>query len=549
LIKTLHINNYALIKKLQLSFENSFITITGETGAGKSILLGALSLLLGSRADKDSLRDSDEKCIIEAEFDLNNFNLESVFVSNDLDYDKNTIIRREITKTKTRAFINDTPVNLKVLNELKSHLVDIHSQSETNLLSEVKYQYEVLDKIANNHSLLLSYRETLRSYKKCQLELISLQNQKLEGLKKQDYNQFLFEELEDAKLYQGIQDDLENEFNSLQHAEDIQYQLSACIDIIQKEDFGTYDQVAKINQHLNDLSQNVSSFQELKDRIQSTLIEIQDIGTELENKLEDVEVNPERLQDIEAQYQKLNQLLKKHQLQTDTELIDLRESLEKELLEFSGFDNNIEKTKVKLENLNKKLSELSIEISESRKQSSVIFEKELLELISQLGMENASLKVDISEAGDFNNHGKDEIKFMFSANKGMPLRPLSKVASGGEMSRIMLGVKSILARYESLPSIIFDEIDTGVSGEVALKMGEIMKKMSKNMQVISITHLPQIASKGNQHLKVLKSMIDDSTETQIKNLSKNQRIEELSQMLGGTNQSKSAVEYAKNLLN
>jgi DNA repair protein RecN (Recombination protein N) len=549
LLKTLYIKNYALIKDIQLKFGDSFTTITGETGAGKSILLGALSLLLGSRADKDSLRDANEKCIIEAEFDLSKFNLKDIFLKQDLDYEELSIIRREITSNKTRAFINDTPVNLKILNELKPYLIDIHSQNETQSLSKPQYQYQVLDKIASNAEILNLYRQALKAFKKCQQELEDLKTARVEASKKHDYNQFLFEELEQANLYKGVQEDLENEFHSLQNAEDIQYQLSACIDGIQKEDFGIYDKMASVNHHLGNLTQNISSYKDLKDRIQSALIEIEDIGNELESRLDKVEVNPERLEKIEVQYQNLNNLLKKHQVQTDEELIEIKRKLENELVDYTNFDEKIKKTKVHLEEYEVKLSELSGRLTLTRKKSSKVLEQQLVNLLSGLGMENATMKVVVKNADGYNNYGKDDIDFMFSANKGMPLRLLHKVASGGEMSRIMLAIKSTIARYENLPSIIFDEIDTGVSGEIALKMGEIMKDMSNNMQVISITHLPQIASKGIQHLKVMKNVLTDTTETQIKHLSREERIVELSQMLGGSENSASAIAHAKSLLN
>lgn len=549
MLKTLYIKNYALIKDIQLSFENSFTTITGETGAGKSILLGALSLLLGSRADKDSLRNLKEKCILEAEFDLSNFNLKHLFEKHDLDYASITIIRREISAAKTRAFVNDTPVNLKILNDLNPYLIDIHSQNETQSLTKARYQYNILDKIASNKELLTDYRNTLSDYKNCLKKLEKLNNLKIESAKKQDYNQFLFEELDQANLYHGILTEVEEEYNSLQHAEDIQLQLSSCIDIIHKEDFGIYDQIAAVNQHLSNLAENLSSFQDLKDRIKSILIETEDIGNELESRLDNVEVNPERLDKVGLQLRTLNNLLKKHQVSTDEELIEIKNNLEKELLDFSNYDNQILTLQKEVEVLKNKLLNLTSQLTKTRQSSSKSLENQLLKLLSNLGMENASMQVLIKEAEDFNEYGKNDIEFLFSANKGMALKPLHKVASGGEMSRIMLAIKSTLARYENLPCIIFDEIDTGVSGEIALKMGEIMNDMSKTMQVISITHLPQIASKGKQHLKVLKNVLENTTETQIKKLSESERIEELSQMLGGKENSASAIAHAKSLLN
>jgi len=548
-LKSLYIKNYALIRDIQLSFEDSFTTITGETGAGKSILLGALSLLLGNRADKDSLRDAEKKCIIEAEFDLSNFKLKNVFKNFDLDYDKHSIIRREFSLQKTRAFINDTPVKLKVLQELKTYLIDIHSQNESQSIAQRDYQYNVLDKIAGHESLLTDYRNQLSEFRKLNEKLERLKNQQAEAAKQKDYNQFLFEELEKSNLSEGVLNSLENDFQILQNAEDIQQYLSESIDVIQKEDQGVYDLLATVNQRMQHLALSLSSFEELKERLKSVLIEVEDIGLELENQLENVEVNPDKLGEVDERLQILNALLKKHQVQTDTELIQIKNDLEKQLLEYSNSDQTISTTENEIKASTKNLQSLTNQLLENRKKASKTLEKKLLKILTPLGMENASINIEITTANDFHQYGKDQIDWMFSANKGMPLRALHKVASGGEMSRIMLAIKSTLAEYENLPSIIFDEIDTGVSGEIALKMGEIMENMSENMQVISITHLPQIASKGRQHLKVLKQTDGITTETHIKNLNKSERIEELSKMLGGDNNSKSAKAHAKSLLN
>lgn len=549
MLHTLYIKNYALIKDIQLKFESPFTTISGETGAGKSILLGALSLLLGSRADKDSLRNINEKCIIEAEFDLTNFNLQSVFEHLDLDYHKLSIIRREITKHKTRAFINDTPVNLKVLQDLKPYLIDIHSQNESQSLSNASYQYHVLDKIAKNEATLKQYQNTLNDFYTLKNKLEDLKIQKKEATKQQDYNQFLFDELEQSNLYQGLLKELEDEYHQLQNAEDIQNYLSETIAIIQQEEYGVFDQLTKAKQYLQSLAKSVSIYKNLKERLESVLIEAEDISSELVQHLEQVEVNPEKLEKVESQLQNLNHLLHKHHVQTDKELLDIRAELENKLQDYSNIDQEILSVDKELNKTQNTLLELSKKLLTSRKKSTEILEAKLLEVLSQLGMQNASIQIKITVSEQFHKYGKDHIEWLFSANKGMPLRPMNKVASGGEMSRMMLAIKSTLAAYENLPSIIFDEIDTGVSGEIALKMGEIMQKMSQNMQVISITHLPQIASKGMQHLKVLKTTNQSETQTNIKNLNKEERIIELSQMLGGNENSTSAIAHAKSLLN
>lgn len=549
MLKSLYIKNYALIKDVQLHFGSSFCTITGETGAGKSILLGALSLLLGSRADKDSLRDTKQKCIIEAEFDLTNFDLKSIFESYDLDYDKHSIFRREITTSKTRAFINDTPVKLKTLQELKPFLLDIHSQNESQSLAQSKYQYHVLDKIAKHDNVLKEYRENLSVFKNLQSLLENLKYEKQEAVKIQDYNQFLFDELERSNLYDGKQEKLEEEYQSLKNAEDIQLMLSESIEIIQQENHGIYDKLALVNKKLNHIAKSVTSYQDLKERLQSILIEAEDIGIELENRLSDVEVNPEKLEDVEAQLQNLNALLQKHQSQTDVELIEIKNKLEQELLKFSNIDQQILSCENQLKVTEDNLKICSEKLIKNRTLSAKKLDKELLKVLSNLGMQNASININVKKSEDYHKYGKDQLTWLFSANKGLSLRPLSKVASGGEISRIMLAIKSTLASYENLPTVIFDEIDTGVSGEIALKMGDIMKIMSEKMQVISITHLPQIASKGKQHLKVLKDVSKTTTETQIKELNEQERIIELSQMLGGNKNSSSAIAHAKSLLN
>lgn len=549
MLKSLYIKNYALIKDIQLNFEESFTTITGETGAGKSILLGALSLLLGSRADKESLREPDEKCIIEAEFDLSNFNLKKVFERFDIDYDELSIIRREITKHKTRAFINDTPVTLKVLQDIKPHLIDIHSQNESKSLSDAAYQYHILDKIGKSEKIVEQYQKTYNAFNALKSRLEQLKQDKQEATKRQDYNQFLFDELDQSNLYKGLLEELENENNTLQHAEDIQKYLSESVAIIQQEEHGVFDQLTQINQRLQALVQSVASYKDVQERLKSILIETEDIASELEQRLDDVEVNPEKLEKIEDQLQNIHTLLHKHQVKTDVELLEIKDSLEAKLEEFSNFDQDIKSIESQLKASEDNLINLSRELISNRKKAIQVLEVKLLEILSQLGMKNASIQIKLTETESFHKYGKDHIEWLFSANKGMPLRALQKVASGGEMSRMMLAVKSTLAAYENLPSIIFDEIDTGVSGEIALKMGEIMSNMSQNMQVISITHLPQIGSKGKQHLKVLKTTNQSETQTTIKNLNKEERIQEISKMLGGDDISESAIAHAKSLLN
>ena len=425
MLKSLYIKNYALIRDIQLQFEDSFTTITGETGAGKSILLGALSLLLGNRADKDSLRDAKEKCIIEAEFDLTNFKLQSVFKNYDLDYDHQSIIRREITTQKTRAFINDTPVKLKVLQDLKPFLVDVHSQNESQSLSQKDYQYNVLDKIAGHHKLLKDFRDYLKTFRNLNKHLKDLKTQKAESAKQQDYNQFLFEELEKSNLKEGILESLENDFQVLQYAEDIQQYLTECINVIQMESTGVYDQLAIANQRLQNLSQSMSTYKGLKDRIQSVLIEVEDIGSELENRLEDVEVNPDKLEEVDEKLRILNALLQKHQVQTDTELIEIKNKLENDLLDFSNFDQKIEDVENELKSTQQKLQDLSKQLLDNRIKASKIIEKKLLKICSNLGMQNASINIVLETSEDFHNYGKDNIKLAIFCQQGYGIKAVA----------------------------------------------------------------------------------------------------------------------------
>ena len=550
MLKSLYITNYALIKDIRLDFGEGLVTITGETGAGKSIILGALSLLLGSRADKDAIRDHSKKCIIEAVFNLENYNLKSIFDVLDIDYENHTILRREISLNKSRTFVNDSPVKLKVLQELKQYLIDIHSQNEAYLFSTSQFQYNILDKLSiENTSLLNDFKVKHKELQVVRSHLEALETKKIESRKRQDYIQFLFDELDGFKLREGIQEDIEQEYQSLKNADTLKLLLSESVELIQQENIGIVEQLSVLNKKLQQLSDYLNSFEALAERVNSVYIEMNDIVIDLERGLDNIEDNPEKLEQVEQDLQALNNLLLKHQVNSDQELIELKHSFEDELQEISDYDSKIKSTSKHVEELTAELNSMALRLTQNRTGSAKKVEKLLVEGLSQLGMKNSNLKIEIHQAQDFNAFGKDNIEWLFSANVGMPLRPIHKVVSGGEMSRILLVLKSILANHEKLPCIIFDEIDTGVSGEIALKMAQIMEQMSGRMQVISITHLPQIAAKGKQHLKVLKVVKDKHAETQIINLNNDQRVVELAQMLGGDEQSSSAIAHAKSLLN
>jgi DNA repair protein RecN (Recombination protein N) len=550
MLTSLSIKNFALIEKLSIDFSDGFSTITGETGAGKSILLGALGLVLGKRADLTSLKHKDEKCVIEANFDISDYDLQSFFVENDLDFENQTIIRREILPTgKSRAFVNDSPVNLQELQELGNFLIDIHSQNQTQELSEENSQFKIIDAIAVNQQLVFEFETLLKSYKKDKNQLLSLNNQLKENNKEQDYNSFLLEELVVAKLVDGEQETLETEYDQLNNVEFIKENLDKSIAIAEVEQFGVLENLKEVKNTLQKIAPFSPIYNSLFERIKSIQIELDDVVSELNQNSENLVNDPEQLNLINEKLQLIYNLQKKHQVQTVQELMDIQSELENKVLASGNLD-------IQISNLNEKLVQSEIElnqkallISENRREAIPVLTEKLLLILEQLGMPNARFNIQLSPTDNFLNNGKDEIEFLFSANKGSDFGLLKKVASGGEMSRIMLATKAILAEYSKLPTIIFDEIDTGVSGEIANKMAAIMKKMSLKMQVFAITHLPQIAAKGSEHFKVFKSVVNDQTQSELKLLTFDERINEIAEMLSGSDISASAFVHAKALLN
>ncbi len=549
MITSLSIENFALIEKLSIDFSEGFSVITGETGAGKSILLGALGLVLGKRADLSSLKNKDEKCIIEAHFHIQNYNLSSFFNDNDLDFEKDTIIRREIIPTgKSRAFINDTPVNLQVLQELSSYLLDIHSQHQTQELSDDIYQFQIIDAIASNSNLLVDYTSNLKMYKKLKSELKSKFEYLQSILKERDYNTFLLEELLSANLKIDEQEILESEFEKLNNVELIKESLSKAISISNNEQQGVIQNLKDIKNSIQKIANFSEEYTKLHERISSILIEFDDVENEMTQLAENIYSDPETLDTINQKLQLIYSLQKKHQVLTVNDLLIIQNDLDSKVVSIEILESDIEKVKHSIIKLETKLNELAISIHNNREKAIPVLTEKLSSILSQLGMSNARFQIELLQNDVFLNNGKDEIQFMFSANKGSDFGLIKKVASGGEMSRIMLAVKSILASYSQLPTLIFDEIDTGVSGEIALKMGDIMKKMSTSMQVFAITHLPQIAGKGQSHFKVFKYIKDNQTQSEIKKLDPNERVVEIAQMLSGNSVSQSALIHAKELL-
>jgi len=550
MIKSLSIENFALIEKLNIDFSNGFSIITGETGAGKSILLGALGLVLGKRADLTSLKNKDEKCIVEANFSVGKYNLESFFESNDLDYEEETIIRREILPSgKSRAFVNDSPVNLQQLQDLSFYLIDVHSQHQTLELSEEDFQFKILDSIANNHNLMEEYQAVLKKYRASNASLKNLKSALSDILKEKDYNEFLYQELKTADLKEGELEDLEQQYKSLSNVEFIKENLDKLLAMSNEDEFGILKNLKEFKAVLQKNASFSSEYQLLYERTNSLLIEFDDIVDELNKESEQVYNDPEKLAAINQKLQLIYNLQKKHNVLTVEELLAIQTDLESKVVSVASMEEEIiglEKNVLEAEG---KLDAVALQISQSRSEAAPHLLQKLTDILSLLGMPNARFKIEIQPSSVYHANGKDNLVFLFSANKGTDFGLLKKIASGGEMSRIMLAVKSILSEYSKLPTIIFDEIDTGVSGEIANKMGEIMRDMSKTMQVFAITHLPQIAAKGNKHYKVFKTVVGENTVSELKLLGTEERITEIAEMLSGKDISDSALNHAKALLN
>lgn len=550
MLTSLKISNYALIEELYVELDQSFTIITGETGAGKSILLGALGLIIGQRADLSALKDQSKKCIIEAQFNIEKYDLHLLFKQNDWDYDIHTIVRREITPNgKSRAFINDSPVNLSQLKELGDQLIDIHSQHNTLTLNNNLFQLKLIDSLADNKSLLSDYKLAYSTYKSVKKKLYQKEESIVKAKAEENFLQFQFDELDQLKLSSDEDEELEEEQRSLEHMEETKTSMNHALNVLVYQDENAIDLMRLGKSQLSDASKFNKIAEELKERLSSLLIEIQDITSEIESENNNLEYDPDRLEFIRNRLSSIYSIQKKHGVSTNQELIDIKSSIESKLLEISNFDNDIEELKLEVSKIELLLNKYASDLTARRNSAAPILESKVKELLIRLGMKNASLTVKVISNQEFSSSGKEDIQFLFTANKGLEERELSKVASGGELSRLMLAIKSILARKVKMPTIIFDEIDTGVSGEIADKVGDILKLMSKELQVVSITHLPQMAAKGNSHLKVYKEDIDGETRSFIKILNNEDRIEEIAKMLSGSKMSVAAIDNAKALLN
>lgn len=550
MLKSLYISNYALISELQIDFEKGFSVITGETGAGKSIIIGALSLILGQRAESKTIKTDAEKCVIEAEFDISGYKyLGDFFSNNDLDISGNVcLIRRELINTgKSRAFINDTPVSLNVLRDLTIRLIDIHSQHDNLLLSNENYQLEVVDTIAKNSELLASYTAIYDNWQNLSTALKKLEQTSARYASELDFIQFQFKQLTEAGLVENEQEELETEQESLLHSEEIKSELINAQMLLDEE--------KAVLPLLKDLIASVSRIKNYIpgggnwiERLQSSYIELKDIQSEISSFVDRVEFNPSRLEWIENRLSELYTLQKKYKVNSVGELVTIRDEYEQQLQKIESFDEDIETLKLKIADAFENVKSVAAQLTESRKQAVTPIENYMVEQLTKLGMPNIQFKVDMNSLPEFSVNGNDEIQFLFSANKNRPVQPVQLIASGGEVSRLMLSIKSLIANKSDLPTIIFDEIDSGVSGEIAHRMGEIMQSMSAGMQVIAITHLPQIAAKSSHHYRVYKDDSGLQTQTHIEKLTSDERVTELAQMLSGKKMSEASVLNARELL-
>ncbi len=549
MIKSLNIKNYALIDSIEIDFFSGFSIITGETGAGKSILMGALSLITGQRADTSVLKDVTKKCVVEGNFLLADYGLKEFFVANELDYANETILRREISPAgKSRAFINDTPVNLNILRDLSLKLIDIHSQHQNLNLNQSEFQLKVVDSYAANADLLSKYQSLFLEYKKIKKELEDLKFEATQSKGDFDYLNFQFDELEKANLLVGEQKELEEESKTLNHTEEIQHNLAAIHNSMSEENASILLNLKDAHQAAARIVPYFSKATSIEERINSAYIELKDIATEVEQMLGDIEFDPARVESVNSRLDLIYSLQQKHKVNSVADLLEIKEQLDRKLQNIISFDDQINQLEKNLKTITKELSVLTSILNDKRLEVFPDIEKYVSDQLEHLGMPEAQFKIEQETLAEFSNYGKDKIGFLFTANKNIAVQNISKVASGGEISRLMLSIKSLLSKSIDLPTIFFDEIDTGVSGEIADKMGSIMKSMSENMQVLNITHLPQVAAKGDTHYLVFKGENNQTSATGIKKLSEQERLQELAKMLSGENITKEAIENAKVLL-
>lgn len=550
MLRSLYIQNYALIEKLDIGFEKGFSVITGETGAGKSIILGAIGLLLGQRADVKSIRQGASKCVIEAHFDVSAYHIQSFFEEKELEYDDECILRRELSASgKSRAFINDSPVALSQMKELGERLIDVHSQHQNLLLNKEGFQLDVLDLLSHNDNLLQDYQVIYREWKQAGQELDKLVEAAERSKADEDYVRFQLEQLEDARLTSGEQEDLEHESDMLAHAEEIKAGLYKAGQVLASDEGGLLSALKDCINIMNSLQRVYPSSGELADRLDSTYVELKDISQELSDQEEEVEFNPERLDEVNNRLNLIYSLQQKHHVASVDELLALADSYATQLQDITSYDDRIEELKVKCDKLYGQVLDNAARLTEARTKAAQEVERQMASRLVVLGMPNVRFKVEMGSRKEPGVHGMDTVTFLFSANKNGMLQNISSVASGGEIARVMLSVKAMIAGAVKLPTIVFDEIDTGVSGEIADRMADIMQEMGDHdRQVISITHLPQIAARGRAHYKVYKEDNDTETNSHIRLLGEEERVEELAHMLSGATLTEAALNNARALL-
>lgn len=549
MLQKLSISNYALIDNLEIDFGGELNIITGETGAGKSIILGALSLILGQRAESKYFFNQEKKCVIEGLFILADTHLQSLFQTYDLDFYTETILRREISiDGKSRAFINDTPVNLSVLKTIGEHLIAIHSQHASQEINDTDFQLLILDSLAGHQPLLQAYKKGYAQLKQNQKQLKELQEQTEEAKSRQDYEQFLFNELKQAALIEGEQEELERKLERLTHAESIKRSLLNTIHLLDNTETTVLWQLKEAHLLLNTIEKYDSAIANLNHRLKSAQIEIKDIVNEIEYLEEKTEYNPQRLEVIQQRLDLFYTLQQKHRVGNNTDLIALQKQLSENLQKLVHDDEKILELDNHINLQQKELQQQALTLQANREKAITLAEKEISHTLKQVNMPHAQLSFQLSQQDQLHHNGLNQVQLLFTANIGQPAAPINKIASGGELSRLMLAVKTLLAKHTALPTLIFDEIDTGISGETALKVGEIIERLSKNMQILAITHLPQIAAKGHSHFLVYKNEKTDKTTTSIKKLTEKERITAIAEMLSGKNPGASALQHAKELL-
>ena len=549
MLSRIFIQNFALIDRLEIDLKTGLQVITGETGAGKSIILGALRLIMGERADAKSFAKADAKSIVETEFCIDE-SFKSFFDNKDLDYEPQTIIRREISPGgKSRAFINDVPVTLDILKELSSRLIDIHSQFETSDLFTESFQFGILDGLAKNSSLLSDYQNMFNEYLKAKKDIDQLKKILSESNKESDYKNFLLTELEEANLDQIDFSDLQNQLSIQENADQISEQLSQSLSTLNAEEFGILPGLFDIRNKISKLSELSSDYEELSQRLETSYLEIKDINAELEEKAENLEINPTFLQQLISSINRINALFLKHQTDDIQGLIAIREELAASQNSLENVENLIHEKEKLISKAEIQLQNLSKKLTESRLKHSSDLENKAKEIFHKLGLEKAILKVDITDSPQFNTFGKNAIQILFQANSGFPLKPIQNAVSGGERSRVMLAIKKIMAENNALPTLILDEIDTGVSGRIAEEMGKLMQEMANDLQLIVITHLAQVAAKGNENYKVVKYDENGITKTTIVTLSDEEKLNEIAQLISGSKITDAAISQAKELIN